>query len=275
MTVSSFLKGATPQIAYAIERGAPEINISFCSDLDIVIAKKDFLKLFELARGNDMVISTALSLGGARVFVSNGELGVKRIDFQWNVFYWGIPIADVKELLKDRFIDPATGLAFLPESAHAKIIYSVKNAYGGAEKYQELLKKYGYPPLGAADRAGWLAKCALSRPLPSLRGFVTTFLIYLSRLIYPSGLMVYGVEAATLRNSRALSYLFQGRIRKAAVGAAFIRSRMMSELCVVSSKAMADMDISSCADLKDIEQNIISFLRKKRSQLPAPVANMA
>lgn len=275
MTVFSLLRDASPQITYAIERGAAEINDSLRSDLDIVIAKKDFFELFELAQHNNMIIFSTLSYGGVRLFVSNGGTGIKRIDFQWNAYYWGIPIADVGELLKSRTTDPATGLSVLPESMHAMIINAVKNVYGGADRYRDLLSKHGYHVMGRGERRRWLAGRVLSRPFSSLFGLARTMLIYLGRLVYPSGLMLYGADPALLRNSRTLNYLFQGRVREAGIGQAFIRSRLFSELCIISNKDLADIDISSCSDLQDIEQRVVSFLRKNRSRLPRLLAKVA
>jgi hypothetical protein len=268
MTVFSLLREATPRITYAIERGASEIDDSLRSDLDIVIDKKDFFELFELAQRRNMIIFTTLSFGGVRLFVSNHESGIKRIDFQWDAYYRGIPIADVGELLKNRTTDPVTGLFVLPESMHARIINAVKNAYGGADRYRELLSKHGYRVMVGGERLRWLAGRALSQPFSSIFGLVRTALIYLGRLVYPSGLMVYGADPAMLRNSRTLNYLFQGRIREAAIGPTFIHSRLMSELCVISIKAMADIDVSACKDIQAVEQKVVSFLRRKRSRLP-------
>jgi hypothetical protein len=273
--VRDFLRQAAPGTRYAIERGASEAGDSLRSDLDIVIDKKDFFGLHELARNENMIISLALSYGGARVFLSNKKAGIKRVDFQWGAYYWGIPIADVGELLKSRFIDPASGLSLLPDSAHATMINAVKNTYGGADRYSDLLSSHGYRVMNRGERLRWLAGRAMSRPFSSLLGLARTMLIYTGRLAYPSGLMLYGADPALLRNSKVLNYLFQGRIRQAAMGPAFIRSRLASELCIISSKTMADIDISACADLQAVEQSVISCLRRKRSRLSWLLAKIA
>ena len=158
---------------------------------------------------------------------------------------------------------------------HAVIINAVKNAYSGADSYRDLLTKYGYHVMGSRERLRWLAGRVLSRPFSSLLGLTGTMVIYLGRLVYPSGLMIYGAAPALLQNSRALNYLFQGRIRESPIGPAFIRSRLLSELCIISNKDLADIDISSCTDLQDIEQIVVSFLRRKRSWLPRFLAIIA
>jgi hypothetical protein len=129
--------------------------------------------------------------------------------------------------------------------------------------------------MNRGERLRWLAGRAMSRPFSSLLGLARTMLIYTGRLAYPSGLMLYGADPASLRNSKVLSYLFQGRIRQAAMGPAFIRSRLASELCIISSKTMADIDISACADLQAVEQSVISCLRRKRSRLSWLLAKIA
>ena len=209
------------------------------------------------------------------MFLSYDGQGIKRIDFQWGAYYWGIPIVDVRKLLEGRFVDPQTGLSLLPESMHAAIINAVKNTYGGADRYRDLLLEHGYHVMGSGERLRWLAGRALSRPFSSLFGLVRTMLIYFSRLVYPSGLMLYGADPALLRCSRTLNYLFQGRISEAAIGPAFFRSRLLSELCIISNKDLADIDISSCQDLQIIEESVVSYLRRKRARLPGSLVKIA
>jgi hypothetical protein len=48
----------------------------------------------------------------------------------------------------------------------------------------------------------------------------------------------------------------------------------MSELCVISIKAMADIDVSACKDIQAVEQKVVSFLRRKRSRLPRLLAKI-
>ena len=275
MSVREFLVQATPRIRYAIERGVAEIDESLRSDLDIVIIKNDFFKLLELARNENRLISSTLSFGGARLFLSNHNADIKRIDFQWGAYYWGIPIADIGRLLEGRFIDPTTGLSLLPEPMHAAIIDAVKNAYGGADRYRDLLSKHSYHVMESGERLSWLAGRVLSRPFSSMLGLARTMVIYLGRLVNPSGLIIYGAAPALLHNSRTLNYLFQGRVRESAIGPAFIRSRLLSELCIISNKALADIDISSCLNLQEIEERVVSFLRTKRSRLPKLLAMIA
>lgn len=267
-STSQFLKDLPPELVYAIERGLPETDQPLISDLDIVITKRGFLTLYEIAKQRGMVVSVTLSYGGARLFIACHG-GIKRIDCMWNCSYLGIPICSTQRLLAARQLDPNTGLYILAEDMQAEIAFAVKNAYGGAEKYRVLLERHGLQVLSPNARRRWLISQTLRHPLATLTGLCRMILTYTTRIAFPSGVRVFGASATELMDSDVLRYLFQGRIRKTGQIHGFIRSRLGSELCVVQSIARADIDLSVTENLQAAERAVQLYLREHQSRMPS------
>ena len=268
LSASQFLASLSPVVVYAIERGLPDVDQSLKSDLDLVISKHGFLALCEMARQRDMFVSVALSYGGARLFITCPDDGVKRIDCMWNCSYLGIPICSTQRLLAGRQLDQDRELYVLTEAMQAEVIFAVKNAHRDAEKYRTLLEQYGLKVLTGTARRRWLFSQIAKHPLATFAGLCRVVLTYVARMACPTGIKVFGISAAELRKSEKLRYLFQNRIRETGRIAGFIHSRLGSELCIVKSKNQADIDLSETENLQAAEQTTLNYLRKHRSRMP-------
>ena len=271
MKVSEFLSGLPADVKYAIERGLPEIDQALVSDLDIVITKNGFRMLYASAVEKGLLLFATLSYGGVRLFLASSSCDIKRIDCMWNCNYLGIPICSVSKLLNVQVRDAQTSLFVLNENMQAEVAFAVKNARGGAEKYRVLLERNDLEVLSAGARRHWLVKQVVKHPLATLTGVPRLVLAYAIRILFPSGVSVFGVSARQLTQSDVLTYLFQGRIREAALIEGFMRSRFGSELCIVKSVKQADIDLSGMQTLQAIEQEILAYLRESRTGLPSLV----
>lgn len=274
-TIRQFLLNLPSVVDYAIERGLSTLDQPFVSDLDIVVSKQGFMALYGIARQQGLVVSVTLSYGGARLFLEFKDGTIKRIDCMWDATYMGIPLCSTRRLLNSRLIDPATKLYVLPERMQAEVVFAVKNAHGGTEKYQELLERHGLRALTAGVRRRWLLSLLMRQPLTSLVCLFRTILVYSLRMIFPSGITIHGTTDTMLGigNCVSLRYLFQDRIRAARTVSAFLRSRLMAELCLIRSRAMADIDLT--ADPRPAENAVLDFLRRRRARIPRLLALLA
>jgi hypothetical protein len=276
MTIPSaaqrFLAALPATVEYAVERGLATLDQPFIGDLDLVVTKQGFFVLHEIARRQGLIVSVTLSYGGARLFLGFEDGTIRRIDCMWAAGYIGIPICNVRRLLNSRIIDPATKLYVLSERMQAEVVFAVKNAHGGAEKYRKLLEQHGLEVLTGRARLRWLLSLAARQPLSSLIFLCRTMFVYSLRMIFPAGVIVRGAAYTTLRSSALLRYLFQDRIRVASPIAAFPRSRLLAELCLVNSRALVDIDLSTAADPQATEQAVLDFLRKRHTQIPRLLA---
>jgi hypothetical protein len=270
--VQRFLAALPSTVEYVIERGLSTLDLPFISDLDLVVTKQGFFALYETAKRQGLIVSMTLSYGGARLFLGFEDGTIKRLDCMWAASYIGIPICNTRRLLDSRLIDPATNLYVLSEQMQAEVVFAVKNARGGAEKYRKLLEQHGLEVLTAGARRNWLLSLAMRRPLLSLFGLFRTIFIYSLRLIFPSGVIVYGTTHAVLHASTPLRYVFQDRVHAAPPAAAFLRSRLLAELCLVNSRGLADIDLSTTADSRSAERAVLDFLCKHRARVPRLLA---
>jgi len=268
LSARQLLEKLPAEVVYAIERGVAEADQPLVSDLDIVITKRSFLVLYSLAKQCGMIVSVTLSYGGARLFITLHDGGIKRFDCMWNCSYLGIPICSTRQLLTARKTERNTGLYVLAENMQAEVAFAVKNAHGGAEKYRDLLERHGLKVLDNTSRRLWLLSLIVKHPLATLTGITRMTLAYTARLIFPSGITVFGASATELRNSDVLRYLFQGRIQETGGISGFIRSRLGAELCIISSRSQADIDLSYTDGLQSAEQAILGHLHKHQSRLP-------
>lgn len=250
-------------LEYAIERGLREIDAPLVSDLDVIIRREDMDKFIKLASEERLLLHVVNTFGGARVFIGRGVHDVKRVDFMWLCHYRGIHLLDLKPLLGRRKLDPVSKLYVLAEDDHARVLFAVKNAYGGAEKYRSELSNYGFPTFGPRNRINWLVKCFLSEPIRASVGAVSVALAYAGRLIRPSGLSVFGTSANTLNRSSVIRYIFQGRVQQCSCLSVPYLAGLGAALCVVTTRRCAQLDLSSCSSLADCEQEVVATLRAR------------
>jgi hypothetical protein len=264
--ILDLLRRLPDSLEYAIERNLDNLATPLVSDIDIIMRKRDFCHLLNEARRSGILISVALAYGGARLFVGHDANSLKRIDCMWTVHYSGIPLDNIGELLAARATDSNTGLSVLPVRAQARVVWTIKNAYGGAEKYRALLEQHGYAILTPRARSRWLAAIVLRQPLVALMGFMATMMAYLARLVRPTGVVVTGANPELLRRSRAITYLFQNRIRAdLGIAATVLRARVLSEICTTRHAWLADVDLSGCDTLSGCENKIIEYLKSNRT----------
>lgn len=255
-------------LSYVVERGVENIHVPLTSDIDILLAKRDRSAFNRRVKASGLLVSAASAYGGVRLFIGKTGSDLKRIDCTWALHYKGIPLLNTEELLGEGVVCPLTGVRSLPDSASAKIAFAVKNAYGGAERYRLLLERYGFSILSPSQRAIWLLKKILRHPLTSLSGTAGCILAYIRRFWKPSGLTLGGVTPDELRDSVVLKYLSQSReIAQHSALVGFLRSRLISDICIIPWAPCADLDLSCAKNLNEYEDLIIKHLRKKRSDL--------
>jgi len=263
-SLDRFLKSIPCEVKYAIERNVEYVYQPLVGDIDMLICEKDFPLLIQLAREARILILVTKSFGGARIFIGNDTKTIKRIDCVWNLHYRGIFLASVEEFLARRVIDPDTGLYVLPEELQAHVVYLVKNAYSGADKYQTLLERNGFVVLNSKERLWWLSTAILRHPIAFITGFFKYLFSYLTRLFSPTGLLVYGAPVDRLRSSIAVNYLFQDRVRSMdSLMMAFLRASLLSEMCVIPYRWLAQLRFSKDASTIECEREIFQFLRSK------------
>lgn len=262
--LDEFLKSLSNKVIYAIERDVGSVCRPLVGDIDMLIRENDFPLLIQIAREAGILISITRSYGGARIFIGYGTKTIKRIDCVWRLHYRGILLTSAEELLEQRVIDSCTGLYVLPEKQQAQVVYFVKNAYGGAYKYLELLKRYGLSVLNSRERLLWLGALILRHPIAFVKGFVEYISSYLARLFSPTGLLVHGVPVDRISSSVAVRYLFQGRVRREdSLMMAFFRARLLSEVCVIPYGWAAQLRFSPEISTVECEREIFQFLRSK------------
>jgi hypothetical protein len=267
-TWSGFLREAAEYARFAVERGLDTIAVPCSSDVDIITTKRDFLRILDVAVRDHALLHVAMAYGGARVFLKDEHENVKRFDFTWTIHWYGIHFVTGESLLSLAQTDPATGLPVLPPHVHARILYFVKNAYGGAERYRSFLAQQGFAELDRAARRRYLAAVLLRAPVLSALGFIRTILCYLLRVRWPTGLIVTGAAVEVLRGSKRLNYLFSGRIdARAGVGAAF-RARVGSRMLVAPPGKKHDLDVAGCPG-DEVDTCIIQFLASRSGLVPA------
>ena len=265
LPASAFIRSLPARITYAVERNIDSFNIPLKGDIDILITSESYLEFLKAAHAAGILLFCTPSFGGARLFLGTCPGDIKRVDCGWHQNYKGIPLGDVGELLKTRVFDQESGIYLLPPPMQAKLLWMVKNAYGGAEKYRELLTENGFNILTRKQRRIWLVKTLLANPLKSLFGFFQFLWVYVRRLSHSSGLLVYGISVDQLWQCPTIQYLFQGRIGKAAnLISGILRSRINSEALTVGNPGAADIDLSICEDNLQREIRIMDFLRIHR-----------
>jgi hypothetical protein len=80
--------------------------------------------------------------------------------------------------------------------------------------------------------------------------------------------MIGGASPSALNQSALLTYLSQSRgIRQYGMFAGYLRSRLMSEICVVRSALLADLNLPGDADGATYEKEIVKYLRERRADL--------
>ena len=265
---AELLLGQMSDLEYVIERGMESINLPLQSDIDLLLSERDKASFVQRVRASGMLLYASSAYGGMRLFIGGTRADIKRIDCTWNLHYRGVPLLNVDRLVAEGIIDTVTDLKTLPEPVMAEIAFAIKNAYGGAEKYRALLEKYGFSILSSSQRVKWLAGKVVKHPAASIFGAMGCFFSYVRRIWKPTGLMVGGVSPAVLEQSEVIKYLFQSRaIRRYRTVIGFIRSRLTSDICVVSWARFADLDLSHARDLAECEEWIIRYLQGKRTYL--------
>ena len=272
--ILKFFQSLPYNIEYAIERGLDEVAISSSGDLDILIRKRDFPALIQAARDANILTSLSISYSGARIFLGDCN-GIKRIDFNWIAHYRGLPLGSVEKYLQARRKDSVTGLFVLPDKQHAAFIYLIKNSYGGAEKYRQLLEENNFMVLNKRQRH-WLIFTAIIRhPLASIAGKIRYTASYLFRFIYPTGLLVSGLSRQQLENNHDVMYLFQNRISSKRGLKAFLDTRLLSRLCITPDIRRADIALNGGADNRETTTAIVKYLRSTRTRIPALLFKLA
>ena len=265
MRITTCLCDLLSGLDYAIERNIEMIDIPLEGDVDILITFAAYQSFIKRAWERGVVLSVARVFGGSRVFIACSTKLIKRIDFMWHIHYRGIIMAETQELLALREPSSEGGLYTLPINAQVRIVYYIKNAYGGAEKYRSVLEQQGYGVLDRLGRRIMLKKAWLSRPLRATYGMLFYWMSYLRRVIVPSGLTVAGVNLSRLKKNKILNYLFQTRIyEEQSIFLAMLRSRFMSELCLTKTHGAALQLLESMTD-EELELAILAELRSRES----------
>ena len=252
-----------------------DVSLSSQGDLDILIRKSDFPNIIKAARCAGILISSSITYGGARIFLGDDDGNIKRVDFDWLIHCRGIPLDSVDNSIKARQIDPTTGLFVLPEKQHAAMINLIKNSYGGAEKYRQLLERNGYQVLSKAQRNRLILTTLVRHPIASIMGKVRYLACYLLRAVYPTGLLIYGLSRQQLENNRDVMYLFQNRISSSNGLRTFFDTRIMSRLCITSNTQHADIALDFDTDLKTMTTEVVKYLRSTRAHIPAPLFKLS
>ncbi|MFC1772731.1 hypothetical protein ACFL3A_05190 [Pseudomonadota bacterium] len=262
-TITKCLETLLLELNYAIERNIESIDIPLEGDVDILITYPDYVHFIRRAREQNLVISIARVYGGARVYLECPGMLIKRVDFIWRLHYRGINFLDVKKLISERILSAEAGLYVLPEREQAYVVFYIKNSYGGAPKYRELLEKYGLKVLSPAERRKMLSTFWVKKTWQTLVGVLSYWLSYLSRILSPTGLAVSGVTSDRIRNMKVLGYLFQGKIcEEYSRVKVVIRSRFLSELCI-TNKHFAELKLKEHVTDNDIKEEVIACLRKR------------
>lgn len=249
----------------AIERGLSSIAVPLRGDIDLLLSERDREKCLERIRTSGMLIYAASAYGGTRLFLGDGLGVVKRVDVMWKLHYRGVPLLEVDRVLAHSAVESSSGLRVLPEKIAMEIACAIKNAYGGAEKYRTSMERHGFSVLRANQRRQWLLALIMKRPVESLYGAVRCAVCYCRRLWRPTGVMIGGVSPSVLNQSALLTYLSQSRsIHQYGMLAGYLRSRLMSEICVVRCARLADVNLPGHADEATCEKEIVNYLRKKR-----------
>lgn len=252
----------------AIERGLSSIAVPLRGDIDLLLSERDREKCLERIRNSGMLIHAASAYGGTRLFLGDGLRVIKRLDVTWKLHYRGVPLLEVDRLLAHSTVDASSGFRILPEKIAMEIAYAIKNAYGGAEKYRMSMERHGFSVLRSNQRRKWLLALIMKRPLDSLYGAVRCAVHYCRRLWRPTGVMIGGASSSVLNQSALLMYLSQARgIRQYGMFAGYLRSRLMSEICVVRFARLADLNLPGNADGATCEKKIVNYLRNRRVDL--------
>lgn len=253
---------------YAVERGLASIAVPLQGDVDLLLSECDREKCFERIKKSGMLIYAASAYGGTRLFLGDNLRGIKRLDVTWKLHYRGVRLLPVDQLLAQSTVDSITGLKVLPERIAMEIAWAIKNAYSGAEKYRASMENHGFSVLSSNQRRKWLLGLAIKQPLDSLYGAIRCVLHYCRRFWKPTGLMIGGTSPSILNQSALLIYLSQSRgIRQYGTFVGYLRSRLMSEICVVGSTLLADLNLSGNANVFTCEKEIVSYLRERRVDL--------
>lgn len=253
---------------YAVERGLASAAVPLQGDIDLLLSERDRKKCFERIKRSGMLIYAASAYGGTRLFLGDNLRVIKRLDVTWKLHYRGVPLLPVDQLLAQSTVDSSTGLKVLPEKIAMEVAWAIKNAYSGAEKYRTSMEKHGFSVLNSNQRRKWLLGLVMKHPLDSLYGVIKCTFQYLRRLWRPTGLMIGGISPSLLNQSAVLIYLSQSRgIRQYGMFSGYMRSRLMSEICVVGSALFADLNLSENANVSTCEKEIANFLRERRINL--------
>lgn len=252
----------------AIERGLSSVAVPLRGDVDLLLSERDREKCLERIRHSGMLIHAASAYGGTRLFLGDGLRVIKRLDVTWKLHYRGVPLLDVDRLLAHSAVDSSSGFRILPEKSAMEIACAIKNAYGGAEKYRAPMERHGFSVLRSNQRRKWLLALIMKRPMESLSGAVRCAFHYCRRLWRPTGVMIGGANPSVLNQSALLTYLSQSRgIRQYGMVAGYLRSRLMSEICVVRCARLADLNLPGNADGATCEEEIVNYLSKRRADL--------
>jgi hypothetical protein len=248
---------------YAIQRGLQSLDIPLSSDIDIVVTKASAVHMIDLAKEKKLLIHLTESYGGARLYVAGRGSNAKRIDLMWECHYRGIPLLDLSPIIKRRALDGGSGLYSVSEPDLASIVYFIKNAYGGADRYACLLEKYGYSVLSNRRRVKFILASFLKKPVRSCCGLARVAYLYARRIISPSGLTVTGKGNDFLARSEIINYLFPGKIQPCRFPVWVYRARIASALCILAQGRHAQVDLSMCASLRECERQILRELRRR------------
>lgn len=262
-TITKCLEVLLLNLNYAIERNIASIDIPLEGDVDILIPYPDYVRFLQRARERGVVISVARVYGGSRVYLEFAGKLIKRIDLIWRLHYRGINFLEVNKLLEQRVLSEKIGLYVLQEYEQACIVFYIKNAYGGAQKYQKLLEKHEFSVLLPAERRKLLSSFWRHNTRQTLVGVLSYWFSYFDRVFHPTGLALSGITIERARNIGVLGYLFQGKIREQSgyINIMF-RSRFLSELCITQNK-FAELKLGEHVADKDVEIAVITCLRSR------------
>lgn len=272
--IIDFFRSLPSNLEYAIARGLDDVALSAKGDLDILIRKKDFPALIQAARDANILTSLTISYSGARIFLSDNN-NIKRVDFNWVAHYRGLPLGSIEDHIKSRYKESAMGVFVLPDKQHADFIYRIKNTYGGAEKYRQLLEKNNYRVLTKNQRNWFILSTFLRHPLASIIGKIRYSACYLLRATYPTGLGVFCLSKQQLENNQDVMYLFLDRISYSKGLKAFLYTHFLSRLCVTSNAKGADLILGLDSDTCTTTTAIIKYLRHSRTHIPALLFKLA